>query len=107
MELRTLLVGTRRAAGLTQRQLAAKAGVPQSTVARIESGGIDPRASTLDRLFHALGLELTAQRRSMDENGVDRTLIHEALRHTPTERVESSVAGAKLVAAIRKARAST
>jgi transcriptional regulator with XRE-family HTH domain len=50
----------RRRAGLTQRQLAAKSGIPQETIARIERGRADPRVTTLDRLLEAceLGLEV-------------------------------------------------
>ncbi len=40
--------------GMTQTELAAKAGVSQSLIARIESGGIDPRASTLKKILEAL-----------------------------------------------------
>jgi DNA-binding XRE family transcriptional regulator len=39
--------GARRSAGLTQRQLAERSGVPQPTIARIESGKQMPRADTL------------------------------------------------------------
>jgi transcriptional regulator with XRE-family HTH domain len=42
-------------AGLTQRQLAALAGLTQPGLAAIERGGNDPRLSTLNRLAHALG----------------------------------------------------
>ena len=44
----------RREAGLTQRQLAELAGVSQSLIARIESGSVDPRASTLRRILAAI-----------------------------------------------------
>lgn len=101
MELRTLLFMARRAKGLTQRALAAKVGVPQSTVARIERGTIDPRASTLDRLFRACELELTVQRWSRDANGVDRTLIRGALQRTPRERVISAATFANGVDQLR------
>jgi len=44
----------RRKAGLTQAELAEKAGMSQSMVARIESGGVDPRLSTLKKVLGAL-----------------------------------------------------
>ncbi len=54
----------RRKLGLTQAQLAEKAGVSQSLVARIETGTVDPRYSNLVRVFRALeelkGKEITA-----------------------------------------------
>jgi transcriptional regulator with XRE-family HTH domain len=51
-----LLRSLRRQADLSQRQLAELAGVPPSTVARIESGvAQDPRFRTLERLVQAVG----------------------------------------------------
>jgi len=44
----------RRAAGLTQKQLAERAGVSQSLIARIERGTVDPRFSTVRRIVAAL-----------------------------------------------------
>jgi len=44
----------RKEAGLTQRELARLAGVSQSLIARIESGTVDPRASTLRKILQAL-----------------------------------------------------
>lgn len=44
----------RRSAGLTQKQLADKAGVSQSLIARIERGSVDPRFSTVNRILTAL-----------------------------------------------------
>ncbi|MDH7555724.1 MAG: CBS domain-containing protein [Candidatus Methanosuratincola sp.] len=44
----------RKKAGLTQEQLAKKAGVSQALIARIEAGTIDPRISTLRKILEAL-----------------------------------------------------
>jgi predicted transcriptional regulator len=41
-------------AGLTQTELAKRAGVSQSLIARIEAGDIDPRLSTLRKIWKAL-----------------------------------------------------
>ncbi|HMF09215.1 MAG TPA: helix-turn-helix transcriptional regulator, partial [Thermoanaerobaculia bacterium] len=43
-----LLRYARRSAGLSQRDLAARAGMPQPAVARIESGRTIPRFDTLE-----------------------------------------------------------
>ncbi|HVP25450.1 MAG TPA: CBS domain-containing protein [Methanomicrobiales archaeon] len=40
--------------GLTQTDLARKAGISQSMIARIESGSVDPRVSTLSRIVAVL-----------------------------------------------------
>ena len=71
----------RRLAGLTQRQLAVRAGVPQATVGRIETGQITPRVDTLEKLLRAAGRELNVGARP--GIGVDRSQIRELLRLTP------------------------
>lgn len=59
MDARRLLRTERQRAGLSQRDLAARIGVPQSTIARIELGQTDPRASTLNTLLVGCGRSLT------------------------------------------------
>lgn len=94
-----LLKRIRRQRNLSQRQLAALAGVPQSTVGRIESGVSDPRARTLARLLQVAGFELEAEPRL--GLGVDRSLIREQLALSPRERVESIASASEAVARIR------
>jgi transcriptional regulator with XRE-family HTH domain len=77
----------RRRAGLTQRELAGKAGVPQSQVAKIESGAVVPRVDTLDRLLEACGEGLESHPRP--GRGVDRTLF--TLDLPPAERARVAV----------------
>lgn len=45
--------------GLSQRELSARSGVPQSHISKIESNAVDLRLSSLASLAHALDLELT------------------------------------------------
>lgn len=46
--------------GLSQRQLAQKIGIPQSSLARLESGKIlNPTLTFLKKVLFGLGLELT------------------------------------------------
>ncbi len=52
-----LLRRARAEKGLTQRTLASAAGVPQSTVARIESGAQQPSLPLLVRILAAVDLE--------------------------------------------------
>ena len=75
----------RRRVNLTQRQLSAKAGIPQETIARIERGRVDPRIGTVDRLLEACGYGLESMPRL--GIGVDRTQIRELLKMTPSERL--------------------
>lgn len=53
-----LIKAWRNYLGLTQQQVADKAGMLQSAYARLESGDIEPRTETLERIAEAFGLEL-------------------------------------------------
>lgn len=53
------MVEQRNALGLSQRELAARCGIPQSSVARIESFKTMPNLDTLLKIFQQLGLKLT------------------------------------------------
>jgi len=52
------LTEARVALGLTQTEVAARMGTSQSAVARLESGDLDVRLSTLERYAAALGADL-------------------------------------------------
>jgi transcriptional regulator with XRE-family HTH domain len=52
------LKSARTTKGLSQRDLSLKAGVPQAQISRIEAGTVDPRATSLIALAHALDMEL-------------------------------------------------
>lgn len=53
------MIEQRTALGLSQRELAAMCGIPQSSVARIESCKTTPNLGTLLNIFGHLGLQLT------------------------------------------------
>ncbi|GIJ67266.1 helix-turn-helix domain-containing protein [Virgisporangium ochraceum] len=52
------LVARRRAAGLSQGEVAERMGTSQPAVARLEAGQVDARMSTLRRYAAAVGAEL-------------------------------------------------
>lgn len=59
VDLGAALRALRRRADLSQRELAERSGVPQATLARIESGrAADPRFRTVERLVRAAGGEV-------------------------------------------------
>src|SRR5574341_701254 len=64
----------RKAAGLTQRQLAARSGVQQADISRIEAGDANPTLATIAALAYALGAELalepTRQRKAVPRRRV-------------------------------------
>jgi transcriptional regulator with XRE-family HTH domain len=80
----TILKEARRAARLSQRELARRTGVAQPVLSRIERGHASPRFETLDRLLRECGRGLELIERP--GRGVDRTLIRDRLRLAPGER---------------------
>lgn len=82
-----ILRDARRRHGISQASLAARAGTTQSAISRIERDQVSPTVETLRSLLFLLGedLELTMQSR---DSGIDRTLIRERFRLTPSERVD-------------------
>lgn len=59
-DLITSLTLARKAAHLTQAQLAERAGLSRMTVQRLEGGDLDPRYSTLAEMARVLGMDLIA-----------------------------------------------
>jgi transcriptional regulator with XRE-family HTH domain len=91
-----LLRDARRRAGLSQRDLALKAGTVQSVVARVEGGHTSPSVDTLSRLLHAAGFDYRAAiapRPAEDsvialyKKDIDRSLLRENARRSVDRRV--------------------
>lgn len=97
-----ILRDARVRAGLTQRALSTRAGVPQETIARIERSVTQPRIDTLALLLDACGFELEAMPRL--GVGVDTSLIASMLDLTPAERLAKGEAAARDMAWLRSAR---
>jgi transcriptional regulator with XRE-family HTH domain len=78
------LLRARRAARLTQRELADRTGIDQAVIARIESGATSPRSETLGRLLAATGhrYELVAE----SPPDVDRAALRAAMALGDLER---------------------
>jgi transcriptional regulator with XRE-family HTH domain len=95
-----MLREARQRAKLTQRELAAKSGIPQETIARIERGRADPRVNTLDRLLAAceFGLEVMPRLGI----GIDRSQIHALLRLSPSDRLAVAVANDRHFVELRR-----
>jgi predicted transcriptional regulator len=66
-ELIDELVRARQENDLSQTEIAARMGTSQSAVARLESGGLDARLSTLERYAAALGYTVNWQVRPSEE----------------------------------------
>ena len=95
MILRSLVRESRKRAGLTQTELGHRAGVPQSTIARIESGARTPSTDMVERLVRAAGFEVRARLGEPDpETG---SLFSRTLHRTPAERLVDATRAARFV----------
>ena len=78
----------RSRAGLSQRELAERAGTTQSVIARIEVGDTRPRTDTVKRLAEAAGFALhLAVERSVVSDPHMLDDVERILRLTPEERL--------------------
>ena len=89
--------------GWTQRQLAAAAGVPQSTIARIEAGARQPALPMLTRLLAAADLDLRTRLEPYDDH--DDVLDALDAQLTPGQRASRDVAQDELITELRTAHA--
>lgn len=89
--------------GWTQRQLAAAAGVPVSTVARVESGARQPSLVTLQRILHGAGLELWHRLEPYDDH--DDVLDARRAAMTDEHRAADDARADRTTAALAAARA--
>ena len=91
VELRT----ARKRAGLSQRQLALRVGIPQGHISRIESGRVDPRLSTIVEIATTVGsMPMLIPRRAVPAIlGVLRDFEEGAVPGERPSAVELPVAG--------------
>ena len=95
MTLVQLLREARKRSALSQADLAKRAGVPQSTVGRIESGVRVPSTELLERLIRAAGFELRVALGEPDPG--TESLFERTLRRTPPERLADATRAARFV----------
>ncbi len=86
-----LIVEARRRAGLSQRELAARSGHEQATIARWESGHNTPTLEVARQVLAACGLELAVHLANHDDSYYP--LIADQLRLAPSQRVAALLAG--------------
>jgi transcriptional regulator with XRE-family HTH domain len=85
----SLLVQARRQAGLSQRELAARASVAQQEIARYERGRVTPSLERLRALIAACGLELTVGLARADHSYDHQ--IAAALELRPEQRLDRAL----------------
>lgn len=84
--------------GLTQRQLAAAAGVAPSTIGRIESSATQPTIPTLAKLLAAVDLEMRIRIEEYDDH--DDVLDNLAAKF-PEKQAEMDARRDEILAALR------
>jgi transcriptional regulator with XRE-family HTH domain len=94
-----LVQEARSRAGLTQRELAERAGTSQAAIARIERGRQTPSLETLQKILRAAGLELRVDLAPVDDH--DEELIEQTLRMSPEQRLRAIEEMTRLAAAAR------
>jgi transcriptional regulator with XRE-family HTH domain len=102
MDAGQFLREARRRADMTQRELAARAGVSQPLVARIEGGTVDPPFERLLELVRACGFDLEIHIVPLDEDAW--TLVERGASASPDERLDRMLAGVDLLEAGEEAR---
>lgn len=80
----------RRQSGLTQSELARRAGTTQAVISRLESGAPSPRIGTVESVLEAMGRRLRIDAPPARPS-IDETLVARQLRLTPAQRLEAFV----------------
>jgi transcriptional regulator with XRE-family HTH domain len=93
-----LLLLARQQAGLSQRELAERAGVTQSEIARIESGKREPSIPTIQRILAGAGLELRFRLMPRDDH--DQVLNAREEHRSSAERAGEFARHRRNVAAV-------
>ncbi len=100
MSIANIVREARRRAGLSQAELAERAGVPKSTVGRIESGARVPSSEMVERLVRAAGFSVSISLSEPDP-GTD-SMFERTLRRSPAERLSDATRVARFVLRARR-----
>jgi transcriptional regulator with XRE-family HTH domain len=95
-----LLREARERHGVSQGQLATRAGTRQSAISRIEADKVSPSVDTLRELMRLMGEDLILTVKPRDF-GVDATLNEANLEYTPSQRIHRGLAFADVVRDVR------
>lgn len=83
MDIGTLVRDRRERVGLTQTELARRAGISQSTVSAVERGTRRPSLRLLEQVLAAFGLQWRMTTEALDEPEAELDAAIEAMRATP------------------------
>src|SRR5262245_5330279 len=91
----------RKRAGLTQADLASRAGTTQSAIARIESGAVSPSLEHLTELVQAAGFDIEIRLVPYDDHDLSMALRNRRL--TPQQRLDSMLESQRFGEELRRA----
>lgn len=100
MDASTAIQKTRLRAGLTQAELAKRAGTTQSAISRLERGRVRPSLETLERLAKACGVALELRLRPSEAPFAE---FESNLSLTPAGRLDQLVRTVQFVLEGRRA----
>lgn len=96
-----MLREARLRAGLTQTELARRAGTAPSAISRWERGEVEPSLERLKTLVRATGYELTIGLSTADEHDV--ALIRRCLARSPHQRLTDMVTAVRALSSMASA----
>ncbi|MDQ6750432.1 MAG: helix-turn-helix domain-containing protein [Actinomycetota bacterium] len=96
----------RRAHGITQFQLALRAGTTQAAISRLERDELSPTVATVGSLLAAMG-EVAVLSSDRAEPAYDHEHMRAALARSPAERLELAIGWNRLAGQIAQAGASS
>lgn len=89
----------RKRAGLSQRELAERAGTTQSAIARLENGRMSPTLELVRRLIRCCGFQLDVSIVPYDDS--DIVQAQRLASMTPTERLEDLISSVGALTRLR------
>jgi transcriptional regulator with XRE-family HTH domain len=91
MDAAALIRCLRRSAGVTQRQLAIRAGTTKTAISRLEGGHVSPSLETVERLLLCLGHRVELDAVPLTPRS-DPVQLDAVAGLTPTERLDHGLA---------------
>lgn len=99
MDASGLVRRCRRAAGLSQQQLAVRAGTTKTAISRLEAGHISPTVATLERLLLCLGYRLDLEAIPLTPR-IDPSQLAAVADLTPTQRLDHALSSQSSLAGL-------
>lgn len=102
MDAAKLIRRTRESRGLSQKQLAVRAGTTQTAISRLERGQRSPTVQTLRRLLVVMGEDLTLASRPL-QGAHDPAHLRAERKLSPAQRLTRALDWMRLNAQLREA----